>query len=56
MVQPLGTNAEREIETQGMAHAIMDFEEQMGIRSEAADKLLSIRKIWKKLKRLRRLI
>ena len=35
-VQPLGTNAERETETQGMARAIMDFDEQMGISLEAA--------------------
>jgi len=41
MVQPLGTNAERETETQGMAQAIMDFDEQMGLGSEAADCLLS---------------
>ena len=41
MVQPLGTNAERETETQGMARAIMDFDEQMGLGSEAADRLLS---------------
>ena len=41
VVQPLGTNAERETETQGMARAIMDFDEQMGVGSEAADHLLS---------------
>ncbi|EDR04537.1 uncharacterized protein LACBIDRAFT_330448 [Laccaria bicolor S238N-H82] len=41
VVQPLGTNAERETETQGMARAIMDFDEQMGIDSRAADRLLS---------------
>ena len=39
-VQPLGTNAERETETQGMARAILDFDEQMGIDSDAADRLL----------------
>ena len=41
IVQPLGTNAEREIETQGMARALLDFDEQMGLGSDAADKLLS---------------
>jgi hypothetical protein len=41
VVQPLGTNAEKEIETQGMARAIRDFDEQMGVGPEAADKLLS---------------
>ena len=41
VVQPLGTNAEKEIETQGMARAILDFDEQMGVEPEAADKLLS---------------
>ena len=41
MVQPLGMNAEREIETQGMAWALLDFDEQMGLGSEAVDKLLS---------------
>ena len=41
VVQPLGTNAEREIETQGMARTIMDFDKQMGLGSEAADQLLS---------------
>jgi hypothetical protein len=40
MVQPLGTNAERETETQGMARAILDFDKQMGIGSEASNKLL----------------
>jgi len=41
VVQPLGTNAERETKTQGMAQAIMDFDKQMGIDSKAADRLLS---------------
>jgi hypothetical protein len=41
VVQPLGTNAEREIETQGMARALMDFDRQMGVGPEAADKLIS---------------
>lgn len=41
IVQPLGTNAERKTETQGMARAIIDFDKQMGIGSEAADRLLS---------------
>jgi hypothetical protein len=41
VVQPLGTNAERETETQGMARAIMDFDEQMGLGSEESDQFLS---------------
>ncbi|KAF8952164.1 hypothetical protein BDZ97DRAFT_1909450 [Flammula alnicola] len=41
VVQPLGTNAEREIETQGMARALLDFDEQMGLGPEAATELLS---------------
>ncbi|KAF8969042.1 hypothetical protein BDZ97DRAFT_1902760 [Flammula alnicola] len=41
VVQPLGTNAEREIETQGMARALLDFNEQMGLGPEAATELLS---------------
>ena len=41
VVQPLGTNAERETETQGMARALLDFDEQMGLGPEAATKLLS---------------
>jgi hypothetical protein len=40
-LQPLGTNTEREIETQGMARALMDFDSQMGVGPEEADKLLS---------------
>ncbi|KAJ7244495.1 hypothetical protein C8J57DRAFT_1680834 [Mycena rebaudengoi] len=31
MVQPLGTNAERETEIQGMMRAMLDFEKQMGL-------------------------
>jgi len=41
VVHPLGTNAEREIETQGMAQALLDFNEQMGVGPEAANKVLS---------------
>ena len=41
IVQPLGTNAEREIEIQGMAQALLDFDEKMGLGSDTADKLLS---------------
>ncbi|PPQ87647.1 hypothetical protein CVT25_011485 [Psilocybe cyanescens] len=41
VAQPLGTNAEREIETQGMARAFLDFNEQMGIGPKEADKFLS---------------
>ncbi|KAG6906503.1 hypothetical protein DXG01_013606 [Tephrocybe rancida] len=31
VVQPLGTNTEKEVETQGMLHAMLDFEKQMGL-------------------------
>jgi len=41
VVQPLETNAGRGTGTQGMARVIMDFDEQMGIDLEAADRLLS---------------
>ena len=39
-VQPLGTNAEVEIETQGMYRALIDFMQQMGIPTDAAQKHL----------------
>lgn len=31
VIQPLGTNAEKEVETQGMMRAVLDFEGQMGL-------------------------
>ncbi|PBK92339.1 hypothetical protein ARMGADRAFT_1105106 [Armillaria gallica] len=34
-VQPLGTNAEREIETKGMKQCLLDFDAQMAIKGEA---------------------
>ncbi|KAF8056279.1 hypothetical protein FPV67DRAFT_1678179 [Lyophyllum atratum] len=37
VVQPLGTNAEKEVETQGMMRAILDFEKQMGLDEKALD-------------------
>ncbi|KAK7021767.1 hypothetical protein VNI00_017278 [Paramarasmius palmivorus] len=39
-IQPLGTNAERETETQGMARSIADFDQQMGYTQESSEKLL----------------
>ncbi|KZP26721.1 hypothetical protein FIBSPDRAFT_909075 [Athelia psychrophila] len=42
-VQPLGTNAEREIETEGMKRAVLDFEGQMGTGPESAGFLSWIR-------------
>ncbi|RDB16838.1 hypothetical protein Hypma_002483 [Hypsizygus marmoreus] len=36
-VQPLGTNAEKEVETQGMMRAILDFEKQMGLDEKALE-------------------
>jgi hypothetical protein len=43
VVQPLGTNSEREVENQGMMRAILDFENQMGIGAESSDNLSWIR-------------
>ncbi|KAJ7142580.1 hypothetical protein C8R44DRAFT_865908 [Mycena epipterygia] len=40
-VQPTGTNGEREVETQGMARAIQDFDAQMGVEPEKSDNILS---------------
>ena len=40
LVQPIGTNAEREIETQGMARALVDFDQQMGIDPAKCDNIL----------------
>jgi hypothetical protein len=39
-VQPLGTNAEREVETQGMMKACLDFEQQLGLDEEAMKNLI----------------
>ncbi|KII90232.1 hypothetical protein PLICRDRAFT_108509 [Plicaturopsis crispa FD-325 SS-3] len=35
VVQPLGTNAEREVETKGMRSAVLDFEKQMGLDKDS---------------------
>ncbi|KAK7059604.1 hypothetical protein R3P38DRAFT_2388527, partial [Favolaschia claudopus] len=40
VVQPLGTNAERETETQGMMRAMLDFEAQMGLDEKAMEGLI----------------
>ncbi|KAJ7681091.1 hypothetical protein B0H17DRAFT_1138662 [Mycena rosella] len=39
-MQPLGTNAERETETQGMMQALLDFESQMGLDKKAIEGLI----------------
>lgn len=39
-VQPLGSNCENEIATQGMHTALLDFEKQLGVKAESAEKLL----------------
>jgi len=39
-VQPLGTNAEREVETQGMMRACLDFEQQLGLNQESMKNLI----------------
>ncbi|KAJ6628266.1 hypothetical protein B0H10DRAFT_1778257 [Mycena sp. CBHHK59/15] len=40
VVQPLGTNAERETETQGMMRAMLDFESQIGLDEKAMEGLV----------------
>jgi hypothetical protein len=40
IVQPVGTNAEQEVQTQGMARALVDFDQQMGIDPETNDNIL----------------
>ncbi|KAJ7692191.1 hypothetical protein B0H17DRAFT_1200535 [Mycena rosella] len=40
-VQPTGTNGEREVETQGMARALLDFDQQSGIDPDKCDNILS---------------
>ncbi|KAJ7685894.1 hypothetical protein B0H17DRAFT_1204590 [Mycena rosella] len=42
LMQPLGTNAERETETQGMMRAILDFMKQMGLDETALYNLIFI--------------
>ncbi|KAF8057175.1 hypothetical protein FPV67DRAFT_1566211 [Lyophyllum atratum] len=37
VIQPLGTNGEKEVETQGMKNAILDFEKQMGLDEKALE-------------------
>ncbi|KAJ7503877.1 hypothetical protein B0H11DRAFT_1660298, partial [Mycena galericulata] len=41
VLQPLATNAEREVETQGMARAFLDFDQQMGVEPDKSDNILS---------------
>ncbi|KAJ6584221.1 hypothetical protein B0H10DRAFT_1833009, partial [Mycena sp. CBHHK59/15] len=41
LVQPLGTNTEREVETQGMGRAILNFDQQMGAEPEKSHNILS---------------
>ncbi|KAJ6540144.1 hypothetical protein DFH09DRAFT_929730, partial [Mycena vulgaris] len=40
VVQPLGTNAERETETQGMMHAMLDFKSRMGLNEKVMEDLI----------------
>ncbi|KAK7019386.1 hypothetical protein VNI00_018099 [Paramarasmius palmivorus] len=39
-IQPLGTNAKREVETQGMKRCIDDFDKQMGYTEESAKHII----------------
>lgn len=40
VIQPLGTNGEREVETHGMMRAMLDFEGQMGLDEKAMEGLI----------------
>ncbi|KAJ6616016.1 hypothetical protein B0H10DRAFT_2219902 [Mycena sp. CBHHK59/15] len=40
VMQPVGTNAEKSTETQGMMHALHDFKSQMGLDEEAMENLI----------------
>ncbi|PBK64863.1 hypothetical protein ARMSODRAFT_892428 [Armillaria solidipes] len=40
LVQPLGTNSEREIETKGMKQCLLDFDGQMGIKGGETSRML----------------
>ncbi|KAJ6495854.1 hypothetical protein DFH09DRAFT_1448534, partial [Mycena vulgaris] len=42
VLQPLMTNGEREVETQGMLRAILDYEGQLGLTEEALENLIII--------------
>ncbi|KAF8166721.1 hypothetical protein K438DRAFT_1528770, partial [Mycena galopus ATCC 62051] len=41
ILQPLGTNCEREVENKGMHNSILDFDKQAGIEPEKHDNILS---------------
>ncbi|KAJ6478884.1 hypothetical protein C8R45DRAFT_1076622 [Mycena sanguinolenta] len=41
VLQPLGTNSEREVENKGMLNAVLDFNQQMGIEPDKCDNILS---------------
>ncbi|KAJ7845025.1 hypothetical protein B0H14DRAFT_2584918 [Mycena olivaceomarginata] len=41
VLQPLGTNSEREVENKGMQSALLDFDKQMGVEPEKSDNILS---------------
>ncbi|KAJ7808146.1 hypothetical protein B0H14DRAFT_2525469 [Mycena olivaceomarginata] len=41
ILQPLGTNSEREVENKGMQSALLDFDKQMGVEPEKSDNILS---------------
>ncbi|KAF8193976.1 hypothetical protein K438DRAFT_2130586 [Mycena galopus ATCC 62051] len=41
VLQPLGTNSEREVENRGMQNALLDFDKQMGVEPEKSDNILS---------------
>ncbi|KAJ7816341.1 hypothetical protein B0H14DRAFT_2374667, partial [Mycena olivaceomarginata] len=41
VLQPLSTNAEREVENKGMKEGRRDFDKQMGVEPEKSDNLLS---------------
>ncbi|KAK6987804.1 hypothetical protein R3P38DRAFT_2574293 [Favolaschia claudopus] len=41
VLQPLGTNTEREVENKGMYNALLDFDKQMGVDPKKCDNILS---------------
>lgn len=46
VIQPLGTNAEKEVETQGMMRAVLDFEGQMGLDASVMENSEHLFGIW----------
>ncbi|KAJ6511068.1 hypothetical protein C8R45DRAFT_1068877 [Mycena sanguinolenta] len=43
VLEPLGTNTEREVENRGMQNALLDFDKQMGVEPDKSDNILVMR-------------